>query len=96
MLNHSKHIHLKLNKVILFSSDNAYGIYNDNKLNNGMRFRYDYEYLGVFTKEELKKKFPNVSIQKYNDCVEKYIKELLKVVYRKEKINILLNESIKM
>ncbi len=76
--------------IIYFWSGDAYGLLSLNgKL--VLRLHYIFEYIGNFTKEELKKKYPQTSILPHtHNSISKSKKESLKEVYRKEKIKKLL------
>jgi hypothetical protein len=86
-LYHSKYPQLKLSIVILFGSGKSYGVYDNKKFNSANYYSYQYEYLGVYTRDELKKKFPNASIRLSNSStINKKYKTMLATVYRQEKI----------
>ena len=94
-LYHSKFPQLNLNFIILFDSGNSYGIYSNKKFNSANYFTYHYEYLGIFTREELKKKFPNNSIRLSNhSSINKIYKKMMSSVYRKEKIDKILKSDL--
>ncbi len=79
--------------IILFDSGDAYGLLS---LNGKLikRTVWKFEFIGNFTKDVLKKMFPNTSIRLQNDNnISKIEKESLKSVYRKEKILKLLKEN---
>jgi hypothetical protein len=78
-------------RIIHFGSGDAYGLLALNsKL--AVRLHFTFEFIGNYTKEELKKKYPQTSIRPHTyNGISKSEKEALKEVYRKEKIKKLLS-----
>lgn len=78
--------------IILFKNGDSYGIHIHIKLSHYIKDVVSY--LGIFTIEELKKKYPNTSIKLFNDKqIPKSYKKMLLPEYRKQKIKKLLDEN---
>ncbi len=107
MNTHKKTNHMKYYSIVLFATGTAYGFFPMNKM--GMRHNREHVFErveGVFTKELLKKTYPNASIKVYNDPKDKskitvfeksslheIISKIEEAIIRKDKIDKLLNDE---